>query len=223
VCQRVCRPGPSLGVPTAITCGVQFSGITLPLRSSAIHLPRLNRLFFRLCSAFVLPLKTIFFFAKPATVRGRSAARTCQGRGFSRVHRRPLTGSTAGITPVLQRRGLSGEKNGRTTSSAKNTLLEKISGQQDATWSRVAGRTQSRSATKQHQIQITGWAGRKIRVCSLWKRLMAERVDYGNLDHVLRTTESQYGKTVPAAHLSEDLRFVKGLNFIRGGGLRACS
>ena len=29
------------------------------------------------------PLKTTFFFAKPATVRRRSAARTCQGRGFS--------------------------------------------------------------------------------------------------------------------------------------------
>ena len=38
------------------------------------------------------------------TVRGRSAARTSQGRGVcSRVHRRPLTGSTAGITPVLQK------------------------------------------------------------------------------------------------------------------------
>jgi hypothetical protein len=32
---------------------------------------------------------------------------------FVRVHRRPLTGSTAGITPVLKRRGLSGEKMSR--------------------------------------------------------------------------------------------------------------
>ena len=69
------------------------------------------------------------------------------------------------------------------------------------------------------------WGGRvrKSGLVVFARGLTAECVDYGYLDHVLRSTESQYGKTLPAAHLSKDLRFGKGLSFIRGGGLRACS
>ena len=68
--------------------------------------------------------KTIFSSRKPATVlKAFSGADLSRARSF-RVHRRPLTGSTAGITPGLVRRGLSGEKNGGKKTSAKNTEWE---------------------------------------------------------------------------------------------------
>src|SRR5580700_6641034 len=51
------------------------------------------------------PSKTIFFFAKTATVlKAFSGADMSRARSV-RVHRRPLTGSTAGITPVLSGAG----------------------------------------------------------------------------------------------------------------------
>ena len=95
------------GIPRASECANRRLA-----KDSARRLPGCGckRLFFRCCCASYSPSKTIFFFAKPATVRGRSAARTCQGRGFSRVHRRPLTGSTAGITPVFKARVEWGKK-----------------------------------------------------------------------------------------------------------------
>jgi len=65
-----------------------------------------------------------------------SGADQSRARSF-RVHRRPLTGSTAGITPVLSG-GLSGEKNEKKKTSAKNTELEKLIG--DLVWSWERGR-----------------------------------------------------------------------------------
>src|SRR5208283_5326746 len=53
--------------------------------------------------------KTDFFFAKTRDgFEGVQRRGPVKGAGKFRVHRRPLTGSTAGITPVLRRRGLSG-------------------------------------------------------------------------------------------------------------------
>jgi hypothetical protein len=58
--------------------------------------------------------KTNFFFAKTRDgFEGVQRRGPVKGAGKFRVHRRPLTGSTAGITPVLRRRGLSGEKMGK--------------------------------------------------------------------------------------------------------------
>jgi hypothetical protein len=56
------------------------------------------------------PLKTIFFFAKPATVcRAFSGADQSRAR-LVRVHRRPLTGSTAGKRRLRKARVKSGKK-----------------------------------------------------------------------------------------------------------------
>src|SRR5208337_3644344 len=49
--------------------------------------------------------KTNFFFAKPATVLKAFSGADMSRARFFRVHRRPLTGSTAGITPVLSGAG----------------------------------------------------------------------------------------------------------------------
>jgi len=66
--------------------------------------------------------KTNFFFAKTRDgFEGVQRRGPVKGAGKFRVHRRPLTGSTAGITPVVKRRGLSGEKMEKKTFSAKNT------------------------------------------------------------------------------------------------------
>jgi hypothetical protein len=56
------------------------------------------------------PSKTIFFFAKTATVlKAFSGADMSRAQPY-RVHRRPLTGSTAGITPVVKARVEWGKK-----------------------------------------------------------------------------------------------------------------
>src|SRR5258708_4506978 len=73
--------------------------------------------------------KTNFFFAKPANgLRAFSGADLSRAR-LVRVHRRPLTGSTAGKTPAVKGRGLSGEKMEKKTSSAKNTEWRRLFGQ----------------------------------------------------------------------------------------------
>jgi hypothetical protein len=58
--------------------------------------------------------KTNFFFAKTRDgFEGVQRRGPVKGAGKFRVHRRPLTGSTAGITPVFERRGFEWRKNGK--------------------------------------------------------------------------------------------------------------
>jgi hypothetical protein len=66
--------------------------------------------------------KTDFFFAKTRDgLEGVQRRGPVKGAGKFRVHRRPLTGSTAGVTPVFKGAGLSGEKMKREKTSAENT------------------------------------------------------------------------------------------------------
>jgi hypothetical protein len=62
----------------------------------------------------VFSFKTNFFFAKTRDgFEGVQRRGPVKGAGKFRVHRRPLTGSTAGITPVLKRRGFEWRKKKR--------------------------------------------------------------------------------------------------------------
>ena len=56
-----------------------------------------------------------------------SGADQSRARAKTRVHRRPLTGSTAGITPVLKAR-VSGGKNGEGDEFDQNTEMEGVFG-----------------------------------------------------------------------------------------------
>jgi hypothetical protein len=103
----------------------------------------------------VFSFKTNFFFAKTRDgFEGVQRRGPVKGAGKFRVHRRPLTGSTAGITPVLRRRGLSGEKMEKKTLSAKNTASNF-----QATWKCGARGTLEQQETGWSDVSIEKMAG----------------------------------------------------------------